>query len=88
MKPNISLRCCSCADSDTVKENLILSVDFEIPVKASLGMRKYWKPSPCLLMHRLTTVNGLSLFLKTDLSYPLLVFFSHKMKSLCFANHH
>lgn len=43
MKPNISLRCCSCADSDTVKENLILSVDFEIPVKASLGMREYWK---------------------------------------------
>lgn len=44
MKPNISLRCCSCADSDTVKENLILSVDFEIPVKASLGMRDTGNP--------------------------------------------
>lgn len=51
----ISLRCCSCAASDTVKENLILWVGFEVTVKASLGMREYWKPSSCLLMHRLTS---------------------------------
>lgn len=87
-KPNISLRRCSCADSDTVKENLILSVDFEITVKANLGMRECWKSSSCPLMHRLTTVKGLSLFLKTDLSLSTTSLFSHKMKSLCFANHH
>lgn len=88
-KPNISLSRCGCADSDTIKENLILSVDFKITVKANLGMRECWKSSSCLLMHRLTTVKGLSLFLKTGLlSLSTTSLFSHKMKSLCFANHH
>jgi len=56
MTPNVSIKThCSCVDSEATK-NFILSVHFEITIKASLGMRGNWKSSSSLLMKLLIAV--------------------------------
>lgn len=41
MTPSLSIKVnCTCEDSEAAKDNSILSVHFEITVKASLGMKE------------------------------------------------